>query len=106
MPGDERIGWTHALQGDRSLAGIPRVAVTALAVVGDSRQDPRHRIQWLYRQADHTEDFVRMEKYLNGAPRPVRPPSATTLARGSQLAAQIVEFQTGIPNSCTGGLSV
>jgi hypothetical protein len=90
----------RALLGDCNLGSLNRVAVTWWAMVGDRVKILARRIRWLYRQADHTEDFVPLEKYLNGALLPV-----LALA-GGEMAAQIVEFPTEIPDSSAGGLSV
>ena len=94
MPGNELIRWTHALQGDLNLAGVPRLAGIKLAMVGDHDKILARRIRWLDRQ------------YLNGALRLVRLASAAARARSEQMAAQMVEFQTEIPNSGLGGQSV
>ncbi len=100
MPGMNGFEVAGALQSDKDLAHIPRVAVTALAMVGDRDRILAAGFQGYIPKPIVPEAFVpTVEKHLRGAPKTSRPypPDSeaaagpeTVPARGQSVATILV----------------
>jgi len=53
LPDISGLEAARQLKDDDETRGIPIIAVTAFAMVGDERKNARERLRRLYRQADH-----------------------------------------------------